>query len=181
LAELCGQATAFVLGFRTRSAPHMLVGGTGQQALAGGFPVGKRFRSAPVVRVADGNPVHLGHHARADGRWRVYAFADDAPDSSRRDRHADRLGAWARWLGSAPDSPLVRYTPEGADPDAVIEVKVIYRRPHPQIELADVPGVFLPRVGPFGLIDHEKVYAADPADDIFAARGISPDGAVVVV
>ena len=28
-----------------------------------GFPIGKRFKSAPVVRVADANPVHLGHHA----------------------------------------------------------------------------------------------------------------------
>ena len=36
-------------------------------------------------------------------------------------------------------------------------------------------------VGPFGLIDYEKVYATDPADDIFDARGIDRGGAVVVV
>ena len=41
-----------------------------------GFPIGKRFKSVEVVRVCDGNAVHLGHHAKADGRWRVYAFAD---------------------------------------------------------------------------------------------------------
>jgi phenol 2-monooxygenase len=44
-----------------------------------------------------------------------------------------------------------------------------------------VPELFLPRVGPFGLIDYEKVYASDPAGDIFAARGIDRDGAIVVV
>jgi len=44
-----------------------------------------------------------------------------------------------------------------------------------------VPDVFLPRVGPFGLIDYEKVYAVDPAEDVFEARGIDRGGCVVVV
>jgi len=45
-----------------------------------------------------------------------------------------------------------------------------------------VPQVFLPRVGPFQLIDYEKVYATDPADEIFDLRGIDRGaGAVVVV
>ena len=37
------------------------------QERATGFPIGKRFKSAPVTRAADGNVVHLGHHAKADG------------------------------------------------------------------------------------------------------------------
>lgn len=37
-----------------------------------------RFHSAPVIRLADAQPVELGHVARADGRWRIYAFADRA-------------------------------------------------------------------------------------------------------
>ena len=65
-----------------------MIGEATHQDLAAGFPIGKRFKSAPVVRVGDANPVHLGHHARADGRWRIYAFADaaapgDAPALSR--------------------------------------------------------------------------------------------------
>jgi phenol 2-monooxygenase len=44
-----------------------------------------------------------------------------------------------------------------------------------------VPEVFLPRVGPFGLIDYEKVYAVAPGDDIFEQRGIDRGGAIVVV
>ncbi|MEO8093993.1 MAG: hypothetical protein ABI632_03565, partial [Pseudolysinimonas sp.] len=34
---------------------------------------------------------------------------------------------------------------------------------------------------PFGLADWEKVYATLPDDDIFDARGIDRDGAIVVV
>ena len=35
-----------------------------------------RFHSAPVIRLADAKPMHLGHAARADGAWRLYVFAD---------------------------------------------------------------------------------------------------------
>ncbi|GAB4085256.1 FAD-dependent monooxygenase [Myceligenerans cantabricum] len=179
LEDFYVQTTEFLFGFRTEYEESMAVGSAEHQGLATGFTVGKRFRSAPVTRVADGNPVHLGHHARADGRWRVYAFADDGGAGDGAD--APVLEDWARWLSTAPDSPLVRYTPAGADPDAVLEAKVIYQRDHTRVEVDDVPAAFLPRVGPFGLVDYEKAYAADPAHDIFAARGIDRGGAVVVV
>ena len=68
----------------TQYGPSIVVGDDAHQALAPGFPIGKRFKSVEVVRVCDGNVVHLGHHARADGRWRVYVFADTAPASRRR-------------------------------------------------------------------------------------------------
>ncbi|MBE1875787.1 FAD-binding monooxygenase [Myceligenerans pegani] len=180
LEDFYVQTTEFLFGFRTEYGESMIVGPATHQGLAKGFPLGKRFKSAPVTRVADGNPVHLGHHARADGRWRIYAFADDGTAGAG-GTSAPGLERWARWLATSPESPVVRYTPEGADPDAVIEAKVIYQRDHTRVEVGDVPGAFLPRVGPFGLVDHEKAYAADPADDIFTARGIDRAGAVVVV
>ncbi|MBO0609427.1 FAD-binding monooxygenase [Myceligenerans salitolerans] len=180
LEDFYVQTTEFLFGFRTEYEESMAVGPATHQHLAEGFVLGRRFRSAPVTRVADGNPVHLGHHARADGRWRVYVFADDGGGSPG-DAAAPRLERWARWLTTSPDSPVVRYTPEGADPDSVIEAKVVYQRDHTRVEVSDVPGAFLPRVGPFGLVDHEKAYAADPGDDIFAARGVDRGGAVVVV
>ena len=34
-----------------------------------------RFHSAPVIRLADAKPVQLGHMVKADGRWRIFAFA----------------------------------------------------------------------------------------------------------
>ncbi|EZP26149.1 FAD-dependent monooxygenase [Microbacterium oleivorans] len=169
-------ATAeFPSGFMTRYERSAIVGGTEHERLATGFPVGKRLKSAEVVRVADGNVVHLGHHAKADGRWRVYAFADQS---------CERLADWAEWFGSA-SGPVARHTPAGADPDAVFDAKVIYPRSYEDVEMAAVPGVFRPHSGPLGLMDWEKVYAAGPSTwtdvDIFAERGISPEGAVVVV
>ena len=47
--------------------------------------------------------------------------------------------------------------------------------------MGNVPAVFLPQGGPFKLADLEKVFAADPAADIFPIRGLDRDGVVVVV
>ncbi|MCR2815725.1 FAD-binding monooxygenase [Microbacterium jiangjiandongii] len=172
LAEFYTATAEFPAGFMTQYPPSMIVGEATHQQRATGFPVGKRFTSAPVVRIGDAVPAHLGHHARADGRWRIYAFAD---------RDASALAAWADWLATASDSPVVRFTPAGADLDAVFDVKTVYQQDHSEVEMADIPAVFLPRVGPFGLIDYEKIYAARSDDDIFERRGIDRDGAVVVV
>lgn len=169
-------ATAeFPSGFMTRYAPSAIVAENASAELAPGFPVGKRFASVPVTRVADGNVVHLGHDARADGRWRIYAFAD--ADSS-------ALTAWAEWLASE-GSPIARHTPAGADADAVFDVKVVYPQSYDEVDIERVPAVFLPQSGPLGLTDWEKVFAAGPSTwndvDIFAEREVSRDGAVVVV
>ena len=94
------------------------------------------------------------------------------------------LGAWAEWL-STPDSPLARFTPVGADVDAVFDVKAIYQQRFEDVDISRVPEVFLPQTGPLGLTDWEKIYAAGPSAwnsvDIFAERGLSRDGVVVVV
>lgn len=175
-------ATAeFPSGFMTQYQTGTgVVAATARPELATGFPPGKRFKSAPVTLVADGNVVHLGHHAKADGRWRIYVFAD-----------ADALAAdsatarFADWLGEASDSPVRRFTPEGADLDAVFDVKVIYPQPFDGVDITRVPAIFRPHTGPLGLMDWEKVFAAGPCRwndvDIFAERGLSRDGVVVVV
>jgi phenol 2-monooxygenase len=62
----------FTAGVATRYSQSMLTAEATFQHLAQGFPVGRRFHSAPVVRLADAKPIHLGHVARADGAWRVY-------------------------------------------------------------------------------------------------------------
>ena len=164
-------ATAeFPSGFMTQYAPSPIVGAHAAQELASGFPVGKRFHSVEVVRVCDGNPVHLGHHGRADGRWRLYAFSD---------AEGSALREWAE----AARSIIERYTPDGADLDAVFDAKVIY--PGRWEDVAEVPALFRPQSGPLGLTDLEKVFAAAPSAwttaDIFAERGIGAEGAVVVV
>ncbi|NUU19694.1 3-hydroxybenzoate 4-monooxygenase [Cellulomonas humilata] len=160
LAEFYVRTTEFLFGFMTQYAPSMVVAEPTHQALATGFPVGKRFKSAPVVRVADANPLHLGHQHRADGRWRVYAFAD---------RYASALGAWAERLAGS----LAR--------ERVFDVKVVYQQRHADVDIAAVPELFLPRTGPFQLVDYERVFAAHPDDDIFELRGVDRAGCVVVV
>ena len=166
-------ATAeFPSGFMTQYTESMITGTDAHQALASGFPLGKRFKSAEVVRVGDGNVVHLGHHAKADGRFRVYAFGD---------RTGEALSAWAE--AAAP--VFARFTPAGADEDAVFDVKAISQQPYEELEVTTAPALFQPKTGPLGLTDWEKLYAAGPSkwceNDIFADREISRDGVVIVV
>jgi phenol 2-monooxygenase len=171
----------FPAGFMTQYAPSILVGNSDHQDLATGFPVGKRFKSAPVVRVADTNPVHLGHHATADGRWRIYVFADSAPAGQERGHGVpSATDLLAEWFASSSESPLAA-TPSGADLDAWFDLKVIYQQDHHNIDIGAVPGVFKPEVGPFKLTDYEKVYGTDPSADIFDLRGLDRRGAVVIV
>ncbi|MEO8283237.1 MAG: FAD-binding monooxygenase [Pseudarthrobacter sp.] len=165
----------FPAGFMTEYAPSLLVAPADHQDLAAGFPVGKRFKSAPVVRVGDTNPIHLGHHATADGRWRIYVFADRALPGT-----ASVTDRFAQWIANSPESPLAA-TPSGLDPDAWFDVKVIYQQSHHDIDFGAVPAEFKPQVGPFKLTDYEKVYATDPKADIFELRGLNRGGVVVVV
>ncbi|MEO3934668.1 FAD-binding monooxygenase [Micrococcaceae bacterium Sec7.4] len=165
----------FPAGFMTQYAPSMLIADADHQDLATGFPIGKRFKSASVVRVCDTNPMHLGHHATADGRWRIYVFADAAAAGA-----PSPTADFADWIATAPDSPLAA-TPRGADLDAWFDVKVIYQQDHTGVDIGAVPPVFKPLVGPFQLTDYEKVYATDPKADIFELRGLDRGGVVVVV
>jgi phenol 2-monooxygenase (NADPH) len=137
-----------------------------------------RFHSAPVIRLADAKPVHLGHAARADGRWRLYAFADAAnPIESR-----SRLRALCEHLEQSPDSPLRRYTPTGEDVDGVFDVRAVFQQSHRELAPIDLPSLLVPRKGRYGLVDYEKAFAPDPSGDVFDLRGIAREqGALVVV
>lgn len=179
LEEFYVKTGEFPAGFMTEYRPSMIVGDTTHQNLATGFPVGKRFKSAPVVRVCDANPMHLGHHHRADGRWRIYVFADAAAAGLHSASVA--LTELSSWLLESPDSPIVRFTPQGTDIDSFFDVKVIYQQDHASVDIGAVNPVYLPVGGPFGLVDYEKVFATDPDSDIFTERGIDRDGAIVVV
>ncbi|MES1950381.1 phenol 2-monooxygenase [Salinisphaera sp. S4-8] len=177
LEDFYVKAAEFPAGFMTEYKPSMITGEPSHQSLAPGFPIGKRFKSAPVVRVCDANPLQLGHQARADGRWRLYVFADRAaaePNSA--------LSQWAQWLVEAPTSPVRACTPKNRGPNHLFDVKVIYPQGHAEVDINAVPKAFMPRTGPFDLIDYENVFALDPNADIFDLRGIDPaQGALVIV
>ena len=162
----------FTAGVATTYAPSAITAETAFQHLAEGFPVGMRFHSAPVIRLADARPLQLGHVARADGAWRIYVFAD---------RDSSRLRELCEFLASH-NSPIARHTPTGADPDSVIDVRAVFQQGHRDVAVEELPSVLLPRKGRFGLIDHEKVFCPDPtAGDIFDLRGIDRSAGCMVV
>ena len=159
----------FTAGVATQYAPSLITAPATFQHLAEGFPVGMRFHSARVVRLADAKPVHLGHVARADGAWRVYIFADQSHPTSA-DSLARRL---CEFLGVGP-SPTKRFTPAVADPDSIIDVRVVFQQGHRELDVDEMPRVLLPRKGRFGLIDYEKMFCPDPeAEDIFQLRRVN--------
>ena len=171
LEEFYVQTAEFPAGFMTEYAESMLTRPAANQQLATGFPIGKRFKSVETVRVCDAVTVHLGHHHRADGRYRIYAFADQS---------TEKLQAFSDAM-LRDGSLLRRATPAGADLGSVFDVKAVYQQSQREVDHSATPEVFRPAFGPFGLTDYELVYAAIEGNDIFDVRGVSRDGAIVVV
>jgi 3-hydroxybenzoate 4-monooxygenase len=170
----------FTAGMGTHYQPSMIRGADTHQQLATGFIVGTRFHSAPVVRITDAKPVELGHAGKADGRWRLYAFAgvNDHQDTS------GGVHALCRFLQDAPDSPLRKYTRPGQDMDAIFDVRAIFQQPHRELAIESMPTLLLPPKGRHGLLDYEKVFSPDlkNGQDIFDLRGVNrAQGALVVV
>ncbi|GAA5080268.1 FAD-binding monooxygenase [Roseibacterium beibuensis] len=170
----------YTAGVAVKYAPSILTGTATWQGLAKGFEIGTRFHSAPVIRLADGKPMHLGHVVQADGRWRLFAFA---PEGDRGDEGSAIAALCAR-LTDDPASPLRRYTPEGADVDAVFDLRAVFQQGFRDLAFSAMPELLRPAKGRFGLCDYEKVFCPDLKDgpDIFDLRGIDrQQGALVIV
>ena len=170
----------FTAGMGTHYRPSVICGEAVHQHLATGFVIGTRFHSAPVVRVTDARPFHLGHAGKADGRWRLYAFAGagDPADAKRGVR------ALCRFLEESPESPVRRFTRPGQDVDAVCDLRAVFQQGHHALAIESMPALLLPRKGRHGLRDYEKVFCPDlkNGQDIFDLRGIDRgQGALVVV
>jgi 2-polyprenyl-6-methoxyphenol hydroxylase-like FAD-dependent oxidoreductase len=170
----------YTAGTATRYKPSLLIAEPRHQHLAKGFVVGMRFHSAPVIRLADAKLVRLGDANKADGRWRVFAFADREDPSAR----SSRLRALCDFLAGSAQSPVQRYTPPAADSDAVIDVRAVFQQGHRELDLEAMPKFLLPAKGRYGLRDYEKMFCPDlkSSKDIFDMRGIDRDrGCVVIV
>jgi phenol 2-monooxygenase (NADPH) len=170
----------FAAGTETRYYPSIISAEPAYQHLAEGLVIGMRFHSAPVIRLADAKPVHLGHMVKADGRWRVFAFAgaeDPAGPSS-------GIRTLCEFLANSPDSPVRRYTASEADIDSVIDVRAVFEQGHRELQVEAMPAFLLPRKGRYGLCDYEKMFCPDlkSGNDIFEMRGIDRDkGCMVIV
>ncbi|MGA9948192.1 MAG: FAD-binding monooxygenase [Xanthobacteraceae bacterium] len=174
------QSGRYTAGTATHYSPSILTGESGHQHLAEGFAVGTRFHSAPVIRLADAKPVHLGHVAEADGRFRIFAFAG-AGNPAAADSAIRKL---CDFLEQDRQSPIRKYARRGDDIDARIDVRAVFQQAHRDLAIETMPALLLPRKGRFGLLDYEKMFCADTASglDIFALRGIDREiGCMVVV
>ena len=170
----------FTAGTETRYRPSVFTGEPTYQHLAKGLAIGMRFHSAPVMRLADAKPVHLGHAIKADGRWRLFAFsaAEDPCAAS------SGINALCDFLSQSPESPVRKYTPDGADIDSAIDVRAIFQQGHRDLAIEAMPSFLLPRKGRYALRDYWKMFCPDLkiGNDIFAMRGIDrARGCMVVV
>ena len=170
----------YTAGTATRYRPSTLTGEPTHQHLAKGLTIGTRFHSAPVIRLADAKPMHLGHTVEADGRWRLFAFAgagDPAAPSS-------GIRILCEFLAESRESPVRRFTQTGEDIDAVIDVRAVFQQGHRELALERMPSFLLPRKGRYELCDYEKIFCPDlkGGHDIFDMRGIDRErGCVVIV
>ncbi|MCA1524604.1 FAD-binding monooxygenase [Bradyrhizobium yuanmingense] len=169
----------FTAGTATHYKPSMLTGAATHQHLAQGLIIGTRFHSAPVIRLADAKPVHLGHAARADGRFRIYAFSpDENPTAS-----GSAIRALCNFLAESRKSPIRRYTPVGADIDSVIDLRAVFQQDHRELAIEAMPPMLLPSKGRYGLYDYEKMFCPDlkSGHDVFTMRGIDRAAGCIVV
>ncbi|OPY96132.1 phenol 2-monooxygenase [Bradyrhizobium sacchari] len=169
----------YTAGTATHYRPSVLTGAVSHQHLAQGLVIGKRFHSAPVIRLADAKPVHLGHAAQADGRFRIYAFSPAENPAAA----GSAIRALCNFLTEARQSPVRRYTPAGADIDSLIDLRAVFQQEHRELAVAAMPSLLLPRKGRYGLIDYEKMFCPDLKNghDVFAMRGIDRRAGCMVV
>ena len=167
----------YTAGVETRYAPSMLTDTGTHAALATGYKSGMRFHSAPVIRLADAKPMHLGHVLKADGRWRLIGFAGSGDEG--------QAGSAIEQLCSfLAKGPIARFTPQGADIDSVLDLRVVFQGAHQKMKNEALPNLLLPRKGRYGLIDYEKAFCPDLKNgpDIFDHRGIDrAKGALLIV
>ena len=170
----------YTAGTATRYRSSIITAEPAHQHLAAGFTIGMRFHSAPVIRLADAKPVQLGHTIKADGRWRIFAFAGAEHPAA----PASGIRVLCEFLAEATESPVRRYTPSCADDDSAIDVRAVFQQGHRELAVESMPAFLLPRKGRYGLVDYEKMFCPDlkGGGDIFDMRGIDrQQGCMVIV
>ncbi|SFU98916.1 FAD-binding monooxygenase [Bradyrhizobium arachidis] len=169
----------YTAGTATHYKPSILTGAASHQHLAEGLVIGKRFHSAPVIRLGDAKPVHLGHAAQADGRFRIYAFSPAGDPAAA----GSAIRALCNFLAESQKSPIRRYTPRSGDIDSVIDLRAVFQQDHRELAIEAMPPMLLPSKGRYGLYDYEKMFCPDlkSGQDVFAMRGIDRKAGCMVV
>lgn len=170
----------FMAGLETQYKPSAIIATeTQHQHLATGFPIGERFHSAQVLRLADAKPVQLGHVMKADGRWRIVLFGSETESPL---DPASRLMKTCKWL---KETLIPRYTHSKADIDSIFDMRAVLQQERQTLNVSDLPEVLLPHKGKFSIQDYEKVFTDEASygfghGEIYKSRGISKEGCVIV-
>lgn len=169
----------FTGGLAVKYGESLLVGPSTYQELAAGEEIGRRFHSAPVVRVSDAKQMQLGHVAECDTRWRIYAFAGENDSSA----PGSAIHKLADWLLSNESSPVVKNRRNGEDIDSLIDLRAIFQQTFDQLAYEDMPSLLRPTTGKLGLQDHEKVFCVDHKGlgNIFDMRGINRENGCMII
>jgi phenol 2-monooxygenase len=93
------------------------------------------------------------------------------------------IGRLCRYLSQSPNSPLKRFTPSGADLDAVFDVRAVFQQSHHDLAVTAMPDLLFPTKGHLGLRDYEKAFCAieDSKQNIYDLRGIDKQGGCLIV
>ncbi|MDT3680585.1 MAG: FAD-dependent monooxygenase [Burkholderiaceae bacterium] len=169
----------FTCGLTIQYERSALTGAATYQALAPGFDIGKRFHSAPVVRLADARPMHLGHCIEADARWRLFVFGPAGDTGGA----GGAVASLCDWLEHHAASPLRRHTAAGEDINAVIDTRAVFQQASHELDYGAMPTLLRPHVGRYGLCDYEKVFCVDfkRGEDIFSLRGIERAAGCMII
>ena len=171
-----GQFTAGLTVCYNTSA---ITGNNDHQSLATGLPMGERFHSAPVVRLADAKPMELGHVVEVGHRWTLFAFAPDATPCDT----SSAMWLMLDHLQHDAKSPIKHCIDTAQDPDSLLDVRAIYQQGFRDIEWGSLHPVLRPAKGKYGLTDYEKVFCTDGfrKPDIFDLRGINRNKGVLIL
>jgi phenol 2-monooxygenase len=94
------------------------------------------------------------------------------------------VGALCEFLAASEQSPVLKYTPKGADIDSVIDVRAVFQQAHRELALETMPQFLLPPKGRHHLRDYDKMFCPDRGrgNDLFDLRGIDrKHGCIVIV
>ncbi|TPE55698.1 3-hydroxybenzoate 4-monooxygenase [Maribrevibacterium harenarium] len=168
--------SGFVSGTAIEYYPSYICTGQENQHLAPGFKIGQRFHSAQAQRTADGRIEHLGHLVKADGRWRLFVFGgEQSPTETNSDVYK-----LVDFLANDKASPVVKFTPTGADVDSVIDTYAVFQQQ--DLSMHDLHPYLWPAKGKYGLHDYEKVYQSQIGNDVYDLRSVNrKEGCMVIV
>ncbi|MGA0964232.1 MAG: FAD-dependent monooxygenase [Paracoccaceae bacterium] len=169
----------FTAGLTVKYQPSTLTQNDEFQNLAKGFPIGERFHSAMVDRLADAKPMQLGHTQNFGYRWTLFIFAPQD-----KELRSTQLRSTLDSLEQEDRSPIRKSSIIGLDPDQLLDLRIIYPENFRELEYSDMHSVLKPRKGKYGLVDYEKVFCAQKGinSNIFDLREVNrTKGAMVLV